>query len=866
VSANQPRHLKEYDVAEQHALYVARETDVDALSSLWKKSTAGDAQTLRLQAPFGGGRRALVTEFCKRAKRDDDMLIWQVNCLPEENGIQWLIRMYGSLLATVTSDVLQRGKIELILNSQLPSQPKRVQGWYQQFIETMKNSKADAATGKIQVSMPQDNPLIGLVEITTAIARRTPIMLSIQTPYAVNSLLPAMFLEALHQESRQAGTQLMVILSDEPEDEARSATHPMPLLDLYTRNADSIHTHAITPWGDDETTAYLTSKQLGTANASQFATMASGRPGFIAELIDILNGDGKLEADLADATMASLVPMDVDASELSDDDSTEEGRRRATKDDAAEVAHIAALLGHAFPSGIVADVGGLDRGSVDDLLDAMSDLFEEVQFSEEMGTWIYRFKNGSWREGVIAGHRDEEGTQRTQKLAMFMERFLVPRGYAFLPKATRLYADAGSPQRANIMRALHLTRDAGDSWGLAFDLSRYFDEVSWPITMQRTIYQHLLEHLSERGRVAEADTLHQEATTWASEQEDRDFTAWLLYSGSKINLRKQELPQAAELALDAVKMYEALDQAPRTAEIYNHLATIYLHQGERQKASEHVDKALDAAKFETPDGKEGVPPQIFAMSSHLRGLIARRSNDPNQLETAASMFRQANDVAGQAGLGGMALDSGWAYGECLLAMRKVEDAKQVLEQVLKISVSLKNAMRERATTELLAQCLGALGEHERALVLAQRTLQLTQQLKMENRLPLDLYNLGFFLFLNKKPAEALGVLGQANERIGGVPEGHPMRRDLAYYMGLAQLQTGDAHSAVASLRGALALVDTTQEPTRTVAVKDALGTALAQSGDKVGAKNHLEEALAGAKASKLDDQAKAIEGKLAQLK
>jgi predicted negative regulator of RcsB-dependent stress response len=85
-------------------------------------------------------------------------------------------------------------------------------------------------------------------------------------------------------------------------------------------------------------------------------------------------------------------------------------------------------------------------------------------------------------------------------------------------------------------------------------------------------------------------------------------------------------------------------------------------------------------------------------------------------------------------------------------------------------------------------------------------------------------------------------------------------------MGLAQLQTGDAHSAVASLRGALALVDTTQEPTRTVAVKDALGTALAQSGDKVGAKNHLEEALAGAKASKLDDQAKAIEGKLAQLK
>lgn len=854
-------------MAEEHALFVARETDVEALSALWKKSAAGEAQTLRLQAPFGGGRRALVTEFCKRARRDEDMLIWQVNCLPEENGIQWLIRMYGSLLATVTADVLQRGKVELILNSQLPSQPKRVQGWYQQFIETMKNSKADPKTGKIQVSMPQDNPLIGLVEITTAIARRMPIVLNIQTPYAVNSLLPAMFLEALHLESRQAGTKLFIVLTDEPEDDTRSATHPMPLLDLYARNADTIATHAIAPWGGDETTAYLASKQLGTSNAGMFATMASGRPGFIAELIDILNADGKLEADLAGATMSSLVPMDVDASELSDDgDSSNEERRRATKDDAADVAHVAALLGHAFPSGIVADVQGLERGSVDDLLDAMGDLFEEVQFSEEMGTWIYRFKNGSWREGVISGHRDEQGTKRAQNLAMFMERFLVPRGYAFLPKATRLYAEAGAPQRANVMRALHLTRDAGDSWGLAFDLSRYFDEVRWPVTMQRTIYQHLLEHLSEQGRLPEAHTLHQEATTWAQEQEDRDFTAWLLYSGSKISLRKQELPEALELAQDAIKMFTALDQGPRTAEIHNHAATIYLHQGERQKASEQVDKALDAAKFETPDGKEGVPPQIFAMSSHLRGLIARRSNDPSQLETAATMFRQANDVAGQAGLGGMALDSGWAYGECLLAMRKVEDAKQVLEQVLKIAVGLKNPMRERATTELLAQCLGALGEHERALVLAQRTLQLTQQLKMENRLPLDLYNLGFFLFLNKKPAEALGVLNQANDRIGGVPEGHPMRRDLAYYMGLAQLQTGDAHSAVESLRGALALVNTEQEPNRTVAVKDALGTALAQSGDKVGARNHLEEALAGAKANKLDEQAKAIEGKLNQLK
>ena len=53
----------------------------------------------------------------------------------------------------------------MVLNSQLPAQPARVQTWYQQFIAAMKESKTDKETGQIQLRMPQDNPLIGLVEV-----------------------------------------------------------------------------------------------------------------------------------------------------------------------------------------------------------------------------------------------------------------------------------------------------------------------------------------------------------------------------------------------------------------------------------------------------------------------------------------------------------------------------------------------------------------------------------------------------------------------------------------------------------------------------------------------------------------------------
>ena len=98
----------------------------------------------------------------------------------------------------------------------------------------------------------------------------------------------------------------------------------MPLLDLYTRNAASIAEHTIAPWGADETTAYLNSKQLSASNASQFASLASGRPGFIAELVDIFNKAGKLDEALDGTTMTSLVPMEVDTAELSDDDDAED--------------------------------------------------------------------------------------------------------------------------------------------------------------------------------------------------------------------------------------------------------------------------------------------------------------------------------------------------------------------------------------------------------------------------------------------------------------------------------------------------------------------------------------------------------------
>ena len=89
-----------------------------------EKSAAGEAQTLRLQAPFGGGRRALVTEFCKRAaRRGHADLAGQLPARRERHPMAHPNVWFA--LATVTADVLQRGKVELILARSPPPNPSR---------------------------------------------------------------------------------------------------------------------------------------------------------------------------------------------------------------------------------------------------------------------------------------------------------------------------------------------------------------------------------------------------------------------------------------------------------------------------------------------------------------------------------------------------------------------------------------------------------------------------------------------------------------------------------------------------------------------------------------------------------------------
>lgn len=852
-------------MAEENDLFVAREADVAAVQSAYASSLENGPRLLRLIAPFGGGRRAVTGEALRSlAGQADPPLIWRVVCLEQENGLQWLVRMYGSLMATLSSDTILRGKAEMILNGQLPTQTKRVQGWFQEFVGALKEAKPDNEKGSISLRLPRDNPLLGLVEIVCGIARKQPIVLELQNPGVVYSLGLSQFLEALLHEGGQHQAKILVVFHEEPDSEERQSLWPLPLLDFMERAKDRLDSYTIEPWSADEVSTYLKTKGL-EGNATRIAEIADGRPGFIAELVDVLEANGQLEGDLDGVTFGSLTPISADTStlegvaeELAEGLPDEGGRKRATADDLAQVAFIGALLGQAFPSGLVADMLGFERDSVDDLIDAAEDLFEEVQFAQDLGTWIYKFKRGSWREGVLERHADEDSQALARRVGTFMERFLVPRGAGFVVKTARIYAEHGAPNRAAVMRSIALSNDAPDMWGLSYDLINYFDEVAWPSALRRTVYMNLLDRMIGGGPVDPAERVHNEATAWSTKNEDREMTAWLLFAGSRLDARRQDFYRARDRAQDALKLYLAMNNKPRAAEIQNHIAGIELQDGNPNAALAAVDKALELAVTETENGEKVVPPNVFANGEQIRGLVARRANRPSE---AAEHFRRANEAAGTTGLAQLALDSGLSYGEALLAGGKTQEARDALRRVVDIAIQLQNGARERNARELLAQAEAALQNYEASVKHAERVLELTKALKFERALPVDLYNLGFFYYASGKPSEALTFFKQAQSGIAALGD-HPVVKELWYWQGLAFLRTNQPAEARESLRKALRPLQQAKDMTKMVSAMDRLASIEQAAGNGQVARKLLADAYKFAAKANLKKEAKELKKRI----
>lgn len=840
-------------MAEAAALYVARPADLDQLRAHFDAARAGTPRFVVLEAPLGGGKRAIVGELLRNLPEGEDLLVVRAQLSDEEDGLRTLLRLYAALYGALYRDLALRGKVEMALNSALPRHEKRVQNWIQAFIEGLKKGVPAEGEQSFQVNLPRDNPLIGFAEIVSAISASVMVVLDVQNLFNSHSVSTFGSLELLLERRKTEG-KLLVVLGTEPVDEVARAWMPAPWLDLLDRRSAELQRLRLAPWTDEDVVAYVASKGLAPAAApGRIAELAQGRPGFIAELVDILVEKDLLGSDLAETTLLSLTPTTPDADELeAPEGEPEEGQRRhAGAGDADRVFYLCALLGLSFPSGLVADMGGFDRDSVDDLLDATPELVAELQFSKGLGTWVYQFKRGTWREAILQAHKSDEDRGVAQRVALFLERFLVPRGYEFVVKTIRLFADSGALQRAVMLRGAALANDRPDIWAMTQDLLGWGKDLSWPDPMRRVVYLNLLDRMVQGGDVDQAERLVNEVLAWATEKGDRSMEAWVLFAGSRLDFRRNDHYRSRDRAKDALKIYTALEDKLKMAEVENHLAVVEFSDGNANAALDHVRQALEIA---------GNAPQIQANAEYIRGLVARRAN---KLPEAAEHFKKANEMAGGAGMAPLALESGFNYGESLVASKQWSKAADVLARVAQIAQSLQRPDRERAAAALLSRTHGELRNLEAALQMANRTLQLTQELKFERLLPFDIFNVGYFQLQLNRPTEAISLFAKAKER---APAGEPaFHRDLNFHLGMAYVRIGEKGSAFSALNESLGHARSTKDWRKVMEACEALSGIALDRGDKTGAQKLLQMAVDAAEEGSFREERKGLRRKLEEL-
>ena len=838
--------------------YVARADDLNKLKEIWNTIEGSGFKTIHLTAPMGGGKRAMVGELCKSAIADNDnVLICRPSFSDEEDGQGAMINLYKSLFSFIHGNPKLRGRLEMGLNSQIPTQPARVQQWYRVFIDGLKKGAPKPGSNEFQISIPKDNPLLAYLEIIQGIARKFPVILDFQNLHNVQSLPFYTMLEAFIDEGNKNAAQLkiMLILHKLPTD-GNESWMSLPLQDILKRHEEKISNIALQPWDAEDVTRHMVSKGIeNNSLAAHIADITNGRPGFIAEMVDWVQEDEEFAAALPEKTLETLIDLTPDEDELeepkekSDD---KQQRKHATVEDADNIAYLAATLGLSYPSGLIADMGNYTRSSVDDIFDATENIYEELQRSEPLNTWVYKFKKALIRDSILARRKEENDKKIAGNIGMFLERFFVPQGYGYLSKTMRIYAQADLNNRAAALRNVAMSADNPQFWNLSRDIFKYYDECEWPDPMVRTTLMHLADRLTNMGDVNTGENVLQEAFTWAQQKDDKLMRAFLLMAGSRLDRRRQDLYRSRDRAQEALNIYKELDNPQQEGEALAQLALIELADGQPNAA---LDKAKQAEE-RSPN------PPVQALCRFIQGSVDQRER---KFDTAIKKYEEANQLAGKAGRALLALESGMKVGECLLASRELAKAADVLSQVAQMARQIRAPSQERAINAMLAQAQGGQQNFEAALKAASRALEITKQLGFSQLESVDTYNVGLFNLMMKRPSEAVALFKQAREKLPANSSAG-FTKELLFNLGMAQIQIGERNTGQQALAASIQPATQMKDWNKVLVGHQQLAELARASGNISAAKDHLNQALAVANNTNNKEVRKQLKEKIRALR
>ena len=838
--------------------------------------------TLLIEGRDGGGRKTAIDRFLERiTERGSAPSAVRLRGQPSDDGIKTLGRFYSSFVGAIARGAGNEEAIAALDSAAEASTDERVRGWLSGMSTSMQELRAHAS-GQFQIKLPGDNPWLALLYAFDVLGPRRRWVIDLFELGHVTSPSFWAFLTALIGRARARRWKVLFVVTPGrnlySEKQGGDAAGPLAFLGALFTDPTLVALAPLTVEAVSELVEdTYRPHRFPDGLAARLHDVSGGHAESLHELLDALEEDetitwdekGYALSDLDDVDLEVLVPMAAEGDEEDEEDEADSAPAEAAAeggdaDKSGEeagideafleaVLHVAAHEGRTFSSALVRTFLKAGEDAVDDALDAMPHLVEEVQYHQALGTWLYRFRFGFYRDWYRASPPEGFKTKSQQicrRLGTIAVQTYAPASYEYLVRAAELFTEGADARGARNVLGMALSAEPAALAGFALETIERFEDSPWPDGLVRLLVTSQADRAVKSSPTAQARATIERARSWAAAHDDADTAAFAELLECRLLMREGEMPKALEQGIAALNRFKQTGDKTRQGETLNQLALISINTGDAKGARRFV---RDAQKAST------IPP-VKAHSQYILGVLLRRQG---QLTQALEAFTRSVELSEQSGNLVLSLEAMLNRGECALMAGRSKDIAPMLERALEMSRALRSTTRERLAARLLCQAEAARGRGDAALEMAQHALELTRELGLEDQEDIDLYHCGVFAVLAGKTDDGLDYLQAArtscekSDKAGLLPE-------VLFNLGQVKLSTGDADGSRATLEQALGVVRQRKDTVRELRILEGLGVALSSLGEHQAALSRFKEAADKAVGPQAKDFRKSMRARIAK--
>jgi tetratricopeptide (TPR) repeat protein len=815
----------------------------DQLLAAWEASASGP-HAVFLEGREGSGRATAVAGLLDALKdKGEEPAIVRFHTLDADDGIQALLKTYGSLVTTFTrKEPFADDPVTLLDHAIESVADDAVAHWLSGIVSNVREFRNHRG-GNFQIRLPPENPYLGVLYALDVLGPHARWVLDLRGSNV--NISPAFwtFLAALVGRARSRSWKMLFVFTPGDIVYGESSKEDLPGPGAFQRSLfpdrTTIETAPLSPEHVAEIVAdTYRPNAFPEGLAAQLHKLSGGHADTLHELLDTLeedetitwDDDGYSLSDLDDVDWDVLVPMPLE--EEDDDDGDDEGE--ALDHDLAErILHVGAVEGREFTASLLRTVLGAGEDVIDDTLDAMEHVVKEGRYHQQLGTWTYVFHKGFIRD--YYRRTTPEGWKRTEAdvakaLATVLLQSYAPAAFEYIPRAARLFVQGGDSRSARNLLAMAMGSERPELTAFALEVAERFPDSPWPDSLLRFVHASTAERAVNGAALEGAQEVLDKADAWAKAHGDDSLAAYCQLLDCRMQIRRGDFAKARDVGAAALAAFQGLDDPRRTGETLNQLAMVALNQGDMAGAETFVKQAEKATTL----------PPVRGHSLYIRGVIEKRKG---QIPQAAKSFERAVSISTQAGNLPLVLESMLNAGETALMTGQGAAVAEMLERALEMSRALRSPVRERAASRLLCQAEAARGDGEAAYAMAKHALDLTRELgRGEEEEYVDLYHAGLFAVMSGRADEAVDWLQAARPGAEKAGDGN-LVPEILFNLGQIKLSTKDFTGATASMEEALGLVRQRGDKARELRILEHLGVAQSAAGDHDGAMKRFQEAI-----------------------